>query len=167
MTFVRVFWWPSVLLWLAGCGSNVAPSSADRAADIPAGVSAAREEPLSAEVDSPEASSELTAWIEQQGGKFRLDGQGQLALVDFTDVAITDSDLEKLAGQEFLKSVKLTRTPVGDACLVHLATLPRLLSLGLDLTGVTDEGLRQIASMKRLEELLLEGATELPARLAW
>ena len=108
---------------------------------------------------SAEPTDDLADWAPGIGARVRKDDQGRIVLIDFTDTAVADGDLKRLAGEEFLKSLKFTHCGIGDAGLEPLVSLPRLISLGLDLTKVSDGGLAQVAAMKRLEELYLTGTS--------
>jgi Leucine-rich repeat (LRR) protein len=81
--------------------------------------------------------------------------KNQLAHLDISRSAVTDSGLAPLKGMPRLTRLDLHGTKVTDAGLKHLADLPNLTYLNLYDTGVTDAGVAEIAKLKGLRSVYL------------
>jgi hypothetical protein len=79
----------------------------------------------------------------------------QLADLDLSRTAVTDSGLAVLKGLPRLSRLDLHATRVTDTGLKHLAGLSHLIYLNLYDTAVTDAGLSEIAKLKGLRSVYL------------
>jgi hypothetical protein len=75
--------------------------------------------------------------------------------VDFTNLPISDGDLEIIEGLTQLQNLSLYNTNATDAGLKHLKGLTQLQKLVLVNTPVTDAGLGHLEGLTKLEYLLL------------
>ncbi|RFC43112.1 MAG: Planctomycete cytochrome C/Leucine rich repeat-containing protein [Verrucomicrobia bacterium] len=81
--------------------------------------------------------------------------KNQLAHLDISRSAVTDSGLAPLKGMPRLTRLDLHGTKITDAGLKHLADLPNLTYLNLYDTGITDAGAAEIAKLKSLRSVYL------------
>ncbi len=82
--------------------------------------------------------------------------------VNFTQTAVTDTDLSRLRKFDHLKSLSLQSTRISDTGLVHLERLKNLQELNLTDTRITDAGLVHLCGLTELRQLSL-GYTSLTA----
>jgi hypothetical protein len=78
-----------------------------------------------------------------------------VASVDFTNLPISDADLESIKGLTQLRHLSLYNTKVTDVGLQHLNGLTRLQKLELVNTRITDAGLVNLKRLTRLQYLFL------------
>ena len=98
------------------------------------------------------------------GGTALSDEQVQLlaGLKHLTDLnlfgsAVTDETLRQFDGLSELRAVGLARTYITDDSLRQLAELRNLTTLDLSHTGITDAGLKELKSLGGLKRLFIEG----------
>ena len=97
--------------------------------------------------DQNKALVRAVAWVEEMGGKVKVDFEqpgNPVVYVDlFSKKKVTDAGLAHLKGLANLEELDLARTWVTDAGLTHLKGL-NLRSLGLIRTKVTAKAVRQL-----------------------
>ncbi|MBL8851894.1 MAG: hypothetical protein JNG89_19635 [Planctomycetaceae bacterium] len=93
--------------------------------------------------------------LKKLGGRVSIDSQGIINAVDLAQTAITDGDLELLAGCPGLVELNVRGTLVSDAGLKTIASLHNLEFLGLTGTMVTDEGMSHLQQLSNLRFLTL------------
>ena len=72
---------------------------------------------------------EVAAWAEKSGAQVKKDAEGNIVLLDFTKVAITDEDIQRLTGQKYLKELRLGGCPIGNTASKILSGVPLLETL--------------------------------------
>ena len=94
----------------------------------------------------PEFSQEeAIAAIEKLGGKFGVDENNDVVIVDLNyNTQVTDADLVYLKGLTNLEVLNLDNANISDASLKHLEALTGLEELFLANTKVTDAGLEHL-----------------------
>jgi hypothetical protein len=92
--------------------------------------------------------------------------KNQLAHLDLSRTAVTDSGLAPLKGLPRLTRLDLHSTKIGDTGLKSLADLPNLTYLNLYDTQITDAGVAEIAKLKALRSVYVwkTGVTEKGAK---
>src|ERR1044072_1935906 len=100
------------------------------------------------------------ALVERLGGKFEVDAEAPgspIVKIDLHGSAVTDEELEALAGLGGLRHLDLRLTKVGDKGVAHLKRLNGLRFLNLFRTQLGDRGLKQLKELTALETLLIGG----------
>lgn len=77
--------------------------------------------------------------------------------LDFSNAALSDSDLPRIAKLRYIKQLNLNGLPITDASLLPIRSLPYLSELDLGGTKVTDQGIAGLDTLRNLCTLRVTG----------
>src|SRR4051812_34107113 len=91
--------------------------------------------------------------IQELGGSFKTDTQGQVIEVDLSRTKATDADLALLFALPAIQKLSCSGTRVTGSTLEYLAGLQNLKTLYLDGSELNNEGVAHMAPLSMLETL--------------
>ena len=139
---------------------NVAPKGKE-----PAGASG-KTKPAKTEKPAARVEGEAIEILKAVGAAIRLDGEGNVIVVQIRDGKATDATAKLLVAMKSLKDLQLSGEKVTDAAIDSITRLDKLKVLKLDATSVGDAGLEKLESMVSLEQVYLSGTKITDAGLA-
>ena len=103
----------------------------------------------------PSQEEEAIAAIKALRGKFEVDENKAIVMVDLRGTKATDAGLVHLKGLTKLEGLLLAGSKITDAGMAHLKGLTKLEGLDLKGTKVTDAGLAHLKGLRNLGYLVL------------